>query len=337
MRISSIRGVSFGSLCAAITLLTLPGHSARAQESPAAQSIPAVSEMYDKDFAKHVEIRLLGVAWQNLDAKLMTDVALQLREGERVLGRKHPKISSRQILNLAAKVAADGGDQETLERLVRVAAANGDETEVTKLKKLQSLAGKSRSSAVDLGGTPIFSADDINQGAVPAFGNMLMQIRAAKVSGARDALTSLPKGAELLSSLRDSHRSRLKEIIDEAVESIGEADDSIPAIQLLIRDSRVLTGPAGPAKKPSTDGAAATAFTAGGMKYVMTEAGAFVLSRGRIGSVVLAPGDVIRGVAGNPLSAGETLDQAISNGYLSGNRSLFVSDGQSGQAANLSY
>jgi len=43
-------------------------------------------------------------------ARLMTDVGLQMREAVNVLGCKHEKITSDQILEFAGKVAADNND-----------------------------------------------------------------------------------------------------------------------------------------------------------------------------------------------------------------------------------
>ena len=257
MKLLCIRSVALRcGLSAAIVSLTLAAHplsaqeskdaqkpkeaqqSKEAQESKDEQAAPPISEMYDEDFAKHVDLRMLGVAWQTLDAKLMTDVALQLREAERVLGRKHPKITSDQILKLAGKAAADSDDKATLERLARVAQASGNSAEVNEMKQMKSLAAASRALKGDLINIPMFSANDVNNGAIAAFANTILQIRAAKVAADKDTLKDLAEGTDLLSSLSDDHRSRLKGLIDDAMESVGEADDSMSAINKLTGPSR---------------------------------------------------------------------------------------------------
>src|SRR5690349_11388462 len=48
-------------------------------------SLPA--ELTDPAFDKYVDISLLGRAWSSKDSALLTDIALQLAEGERVLMR----------------------------------------------------------------------------------------------------------------------------------------------------------------------------------------------------------------------------------------------------------
>src|SRR3990170_1248000 len=51
-------------------------------------------ELRDPAFDRYVNLALLGTAWADLDSSLMTDVAFQLIEGERVLVRPHRVIST---------------------------------------------------------------------------------------------------------------------------------------------------------------------------------------------------------------------------------------------------
>ena len=78
----------------------------------------------------------------------------------------------------------------------------------------------------------------MNNGAIAAFANTILQIRAAKVAADKDTLKDLAEGTDLLSSLSDDHRSKLKGLIDDAMESVGEADDSMSAINKLAGPSR---------------------------------------------------------------------------------------------------
>lgn len=80
--------------------------TATAQGTP----VPGLEDIDDPAFDKHVDILLVGYAWDQLDAGLLTDCALQLAEGERILMRKHKAISSQQLLAIATKVAADNRD-----------------------------------------------------------------------------------------------------------------------------------------------------------------------------------------------------------------------------------
>ena len=351
-------------LCATIASVTLAGTQLSAQDATDDQAAqPPVSEMYDADFAKHVDLRMLGIAWQSLDAKLMTDVALQLREGEKVLGRKHPKITSDQILAMASKVAADSEDLETLERLTRVAEASGNQDQVAKMKQIGSLAAKSRDLKGDLKSVPMFSAEDVNNGALAAFANLILQIRAAKVTGDKDALGNLKEATDLLTSLQDSHRSRLKGLIDDAMDSIGDPDDAADALQKLTGPSRdlstraaiqvapntgyvsanppaasaIIVAPPVGVTPPPTSSGPQVSYATGGMQYLMTPSGAVVQSYGRIGSILFEPGDVILAIGGFPLGYGATVDSAINAGYVSQQRRVTVRDRNSGRVLNLFY
>ena len=86
--------------------------------------IPA--DLDDPAFAQHINLLLLGVAWDNQDPALMTDLGLQLAEGERILMRSHKAIRSEQVLELAANLAGDRRDRATLARMAIVAKARGD-------------------------------------------------------------------------------------------------------------------------------------------------------------------------------------------------------------------
>src|SRR4051812_41950691 len=62
----------------------------------------------DFGFVRHIDVKQLGAAWHDLDASLMSDLALQLAEGERVLKRNHRSgITSQKLFGLALKIAVE--------------------------------------------------------------------------------------------------------------------------------------------------------------------------------------------------------------------------------------
>lgn len=229
-RSSSLAAILF--VCMITPVFAKDSKSSEAKETDSSK--PAVSELYDADFAKHVDLRSLGIAWQTLDSQLMADVGLQMREAERVLGRKHKVITSDDILAFAGKVAAGSDDVATLARLADVAKADGNSDRASQLKQFQSLASNSR----DLRDEAMFSARDVNRGALAAFANLVLQIRAATVAGNKAALEHLRKGVDILSSLRDQQREKLVGRIDEAIASIGKSDATAAAIEKLTGPSR---------------------------------------------------------------------------------------------------
>ena len=64
----------------------------------------------DPAFDRYIDLALLCKAWNEKDASALADVALQVREGERILLRPYRGFSSQQLLQEAC--ADRGGDQE---------------------------------------------------------------------------------------------------------------------------------------------------------------------------------------------------------------------------------
>src|SRR5437764_15129181 len=78
---------------------------------------PALAQERDPAYDRFVDLDQLSTAWEQKDPELLTDIALQLLEGERVLLRPNKYITADQVFNLAIKVAADTKDTPALKRL----------------------------------------------------------------------------------------------------------------------------------------------------------------------------------------------------------------------------
>jgi hypothetical protein len=205
------------SLCTALAVAPC-AYADNPASTAQAGAVIEPSKFYDADFDKHVDLRLFGIAFSSLNAKMQTDLSLQLREAERVLGRKHPMITSEQMLEFAAEMASEGKDAETLDRLARVAKADGNTQQVERLAQMTSLVSNSR----DLRDEAMFSAMDVERGALAAFANLTLQIRNAELSGDKATLDSLRKAVEKLESLRKPQRNQLYGLIDAAQQSAGD-------------------------------------------------------------------------------------------------------------------
>ena len=110
----------------------------------------------DPAFDKYVDAELMDAAVQAADPALMTDIALQLAEGERILLRSHKGISSGDMMKAAAKLAAVKGDKATEARLKNVAEKLGKSELVAELASFAKLDGASRSAVP----VPKFSTND---------------------------------------------------------------------------------------------------------------------------------------------------------------------------------
>jgi hypothetical protein len=107
----------------------------------ASRGAPALS---DPAFDVYVSPQLIGQAFASADAALLTDVALQLAEGERVLLRSRNGITAAQASQLALKAASDKHDKGALDRLTRHAERQGDKNLATQIATAQKLAATSR-------------------------------------------------------------------------------------------------------------------------------------------------------------------------------------------------
>jgi len=105
-------------------------------------SIPSPDAAFDNYF----DMLRFAAGFHALKADMITDSALGLGEGERVLQRQHNSgVTSSKLLNLAVKTASMTGDKAALDRLARIADQRKD-TALAKLVEVsQSIAGKSRS------------------------------------------------------------------------------------------------------------------------------------------------------------------------------------------------
>ena len=93
----------------------------------AAERQNATTDISDPAFDVYVNPATIGRAYAGIDAVLLTDVALQLAEGERILLRSRNGITATQGLQLALMAASSKQDTTSLERLSRFAGLNNDQ------------------------------------------------------------------------------------------------------------------------------------------------------------------------------------------------------------------
>jgi hypothetical protein len=102
----------------------------------------------DPAFDRFVDPIAIGMAWAALDAAALTDGALGLMEGERVLLRPHRSLPTKDIAIVAARLAGERGDAASLARLEKAAAQHGREEMKQLLAQARTLGGASRAAAV---------------------------------------------------------------------------------------------------------------------------------------------------------------------------------------------
>lgn len=129
-------------LLIAVSLLSFIAPPSVMAETPTAAS--SVAE--DPAFARYIDLVVLGRAWDQLDASLLADCALQLAEGERVLQRSHAAISAAQVFELAAKTAAEKKNTKTLDRLTKACETSKNTAALEQIALVRKLSGASRAA-----------------------------------------------------------------------------------------------------------------------------------------------------------------------------------------------
>lgn len=196
-----------------------------AAAAPAAAPAP---EMYDPAFDRYVDMLLVGQAWDTLDAALLTDCALQLAEGERILMRSHKAISSKQLLELAAKVAADKRDTAALDRLAKVCEATKNSATLEQVTTAKKLASASRKVDPAMS----VSATDTSPDQLALYQEAINGVKAAGIVGDTLYFENLEAGLtdkeSVLTSLSEAQRTHLKKIMGDARDSMPK--ESSPAL-----------------------------------------------------------------------------------------------------------
>lgn len=207
-----------------------------------AQVMPTVSaEFADPAFDRFVDLAALGDAWNNQDAAALTDAALLLAEGEKVLFRSHNAFTSKDVLAKALTVAADQKDTVTLERLGKIAGASGDSGFATTVAQTTRLSAGSRSIVPS---SNIRITDDIEKTNHYYF-NMTDLVTRMRNAGDKTGLVTLrgqikqvkPEGVITQESL-DS-LVKLTEESEAAIGNVSEAQQQVGnALEKLAGESR---------------------------------------------------------------------------------------------------
>lgn len=195
----------------------------------------AVGNWNDPAFGMYIDLSLLRQAWEEMDAGALTDAALQLAEGERILLRPHKAMSSAQMAEVALKVAIMRKDKATLERLARMAEKFANKGLSEGVAQAKRLIGVSR--AVDP--ALIVSVEQMTPEALAAYQEFLQAISQARLAGRKDELAEIEKSLPDFTELTAKHRDYLKKQIEEARTAMPDKPDpNIEAILKLSDESR---------------------------------------------------------------------------------------------------
>ncbi|HUY32797.1 MAG TPA: hypothetical protein VMV69_08445 [Pirellulales bacterium] len=105
---------------------------------------PAPAPTLDPGFGPQIDENLARAVHEG-DAGLLTDTALQLAEGHRVLLRPHKELPTTGVMRMACRLGAERGDAASLDRLAKAAQTCGDKQLGDDIRAAQKTASAARS------------------------------------------------------------------------------------------------------------------------------------------------------------------------------------------------
>jgi len=197
----------------------------------------------DEAFDKYVDLAILGKAWATMDPVLMTDVGLQLAEGERVLLRPHKSVTAAKVLDEALKLAVEKKDMATLDRLAKAADRGGNKELGGKVAAARLLGTASRSVHPALS----IALDDITPAGLIKFQAVRDALQAARLKSDRTTLGELEKELAADKVIPVKQREFLTKQLEDAKKAMPAAPD--PQTELLNKLGAGSRGPLDELKK----------------------------------------------------------------------------------------
>ena len=214
-----------------------PPETQRFDQRPAPEPLFQIPEaLVDPSFERYVDLASLGKAYLDRDARLMTDVGLQILEGERVLLRSHSKLKANTVLELAVRIATNQGDMTTLDRLEKAAARIGDKSLEEQIKLSRQLAGKSRAEQPPA--PP--PNDNLSPEQLLALESQFFRFSRATATGNLADLKSLQSDLKKRDNKDSAVHSYLEKQVAEAVVNNSESGSGNDEMAMLLQQ---LTGP----------------------------------------------------------------------------------------------
>jgi hypothetical protein len=201
------------------------GHPIEDQLGGDSRIIPSPVQLDDAAFDIYANPLHIGQAWYSSDASLMTDIALQLAEGERVLFRSRNGITAQQAFDVAVRVATERNDSAALERIAKYAANSGNKELATSAGAARKLTASSRSVE---GPEFLVNPFDVTPKEFGMLHDCFGQIRMAKIAGDVRSLDLIEK--EYLPHVPESCQAGLSKCLGTARHSIEDAKPLPPEL-----------------------------------------------------------------------------------------------------------
>jgi len=206
-----------------------------AEEDLSEEDLADLAGLADPAFDPFVDILLVRKALRDLDAGILVDVALQMAEGERELGRERKGFSAESLLNVALRTASDSRDKEALARLAKAVVAMDKQELLEPIEVALKLADAPRK--LDPG--PQVPLRELTPEAMVLFKTFAREIKICRTICDRAGLDNLRVTIAQLDGLHIRQREYLtKKLIDGLAAVPAQPNPGTAALSLLAGISR---------------------------------------------------------------------------------------------------
>ncbi len=192
-----------------------------------AELMQAREDIVDRPFDTYVSPWLIVKAFHQQDAGLLTDVALQLAEGERVLLRERKGISAKQALNLALRAAMEKQDEDALARWAKAAEITKNEELAARIAEADKLAAVTRSEGSGL----LIPVDEVDPQQYALLHQCVQTIRLAKLTGDARVLDDIDAHCDGESWAGPYARNMIKKLVADSRSEIDNGGVLDPSLQ----------------------------------------------------------------------------------------------------------
>ncbi len=175
----------------------------------------------DPAFDAFVDMKRLGDALAKVDVPGITDCALLLQHGEKVLLRNHPSLKSAKLFDLALNLALEKSDSASVQRLDKALRPAANPELLARLNLALQLSQKKRK-------LDPFAGQSASPEALAIYKALGDDIRLAKNLNDRNGLTNLKKTIDNLTELTADQRGQLLAQIDSSLTTAGAARAADP-------------------------------------------------------------------------------------------------------------
>jgi hypothetical protein len=187
---------------------------------------PVPPELVDLPYKNAVNLMHLGRAWDQMDPVALTDSAIQLMDGERVLQRPHKAIDAETVFKLAVQLSAEKRSLASLDRLQKAAQARGDQNWLILVTNTRKLADANR----DAGPAIAVQADLVDPEEYAQIRMTIPHVIRAKLTGDARALAPLE---EKLPDLPENIREQIEKVVGATRQALP-AKPIVPAKKLSV-------------------------------------------------------------------------------------------------------